>query len=178
MTGIGKLFLILGLIAVGGVVLIGGGVWYWWKHHSAEFLEAGKATLADGRKSGESLEESGCVIHAVERHKADGSMGSVIRNSVWLSGCLDTSKPQQGFCDGVPSEDNPFAVGVWAAGACVHYGLADPYCHTLFQEVSKYCSSPARSGKTRNDPPPVPPRSNDADRPSRSLLESSALSIA
>jgi hypothetical protein len=156
MTGVGKLFLILGLTAIGGVLAIGGGAWYWWRHHSAEFLEAGRAAIEDGRKSGASLEEGGCVIHAVERHKGERSMTSAIRNSVWLNGCLDTSKPQQGFCDGVPSQDNPISVGVWAANTCVQYGVADPYCHTLFQEVSKYCSSPARAGKTRNGPPPVP----------------------
>jgi len=157
MSGIGKLFLILGLIAIAGLLAITGGAWYWWKHHSVEFLEAGKATLADGRRSGESLEEGGCVIRAVESHKGERSIGSAIRNSVWLSACLQTSKPQQGFCDGVPSQDNPLAVGVWAASACAYHVLSDPYCHTLFQEISKYCSSPARAAKTRDGPPPVPP---------------------
>ncbi len=156
MSGLGKLFLILGLIAIAGVLAIGGGAWYWWKHHSTEFLEAGKATIEDGRKSGERLQESGCVTEAVARHKSGPGMASTIRNSVWLAGCLDTSSPQADFCEGVPSPDNPLTVGVWTAGACLQYGLADSYCSSLFQNVSKYCASPERAGKMKTSPPPVP----------------------
>jgi hypothetical protein len=157
MTGLGKLFLMLGLIAVVGLLALGGGAWYWWKHHSAEFLEAGTAAIEDGRKSGASLQESGCVAQVVARHKSGPGMTSTIRNSVWLSGCLDTSSPQADFCDGVPSPENPVAVGVWAAGACIQHGLGDPYCSNLFQNVATYCASSARTGKMRDGPPPMPP---------------------
>ena len=151
MAGLGKLFLTLVIIAIGGLLLIGGGAWYWWNQHSAELIEAAKATVAEGQQSGRTLEESGCVIQALERHKADWNrtMASAIRNGLWLTGCLDASRPQQRFYDGVPPEDNPVATGVWAGSACVHYGLTDPYCHTLFQNVSKYCASPRRAAKLK-----------------------------
>src|SRR5262245_8776987 len=156
MSSLGRLFLILGLIALAGLLAIGGGAWYWWTHHSQEFLESGKATIEDGRKSGGKLLEGGCVALAVDRHKAGPGMASTIRNSVWLSGCLDTSSPQADFCDGVPSPENPVAVGIWTAGTCLQYGLTDPYCSSLFQNISKYCASPERAGKMRTGPPPVP----------------------
>jgi hypothetical protein len=157
MSGIGKLFLILGLIAIAGLLAIGGGAWYWWKHHSTDFLEGGKAVMEDGRKSGATLQESGCVTQAVARHKSGPSIASTVRTSVWLTMCLDTSSPQADFCDGVPVPENPVAVGVWAAGACSQHGLADPYCSSIFQSVSSYCASPARTGKMRTGPPPIPP---------------------
>ena len=158
MTGLGKLFLILGAIAIGGVLLIGGGAWYWWGQHATEFLEAGKATIAEGEKSGDKLDENGCVVLALERHKSDWNrtIASVIRNGLWLTGCLDTSMPQKTFCEGVPSEDNPLAAGVWAGSICIQHGLSDPYCHTLFQNVSKYCYSPKRAAKIKTGAPPGP----------------------
>lgn len=157
MSSGGKLLLILGLMAVGGVLLIGGGAWYWWQHHGMDFLESGKAVIEDGRKSGEKLQEGGCVALAVDRHKAGPGMAATIRNSVWLTGCLDTSGPQADFCDGVPSPENPIAVGLWTAGACLQHGLSDSYCSSLFQNVPKYCSSPARAEKMKAGPPPMPP---------------------
>src|SRR5262245_438311 len=157
MSSAGKLFLILGLIAVGGVIAIVGGAWYWWDRHGAEFLESGQAVIEDGRRSGERLQESGCVKEAVVRHTSDGGPGiaSTIRNSVWLSGCLDTSSPQADFCHGVPSPDNPVAVGTWTAGVCVRHGFADPYCSSLFQNVPKYCASPERAEKMKAGAPPA-----------------------
>ena len=109
MTGLGKLFLILGAIAIAGVLLIGGGAWYWWDQHSTEFLEAGKATIAEGEKSGDKLDESGCVVVALERHKADWTrtLASVIRNGLWLTGCLDTSRQQKPFVRACPPRTTP-----------------------------------------------------------------------
>ncbi len=155
MAGLGKLFLILAAIAIGGLLLIGGGAWYWWDQHSTELIESAKASVADGQRSGGKLQESDCVVHALERHKSDWnrSMASVIRNGLWLTGCLDTSRPQQRFCEGVPPEDNPLVTGVWAGSACTQHGLSDPYCHTLFQNVSKYCSSPRRAQKIKSGVP-------------------------
>jgi hypothetical protein len=157
MSGIGKLFLILGLIAIAGLLAIGAGAWYWWKHHSADFLEGGKAVMEDGRKSGERLLESGCVAQAVARHKAGPGMASTVRNSVWLTACLDTSGPQADFCIGVPTPENPVAVGMWAANICAQYGLTDPYCSSIFNNVATYCASSARGTKMKSGPPPVPP---------------------
>jgi hypothetical protein len=152
---VAKLFLILAGIAVAGVLLIGAGAWYWWDRHSGELIEAAKVAVADGQKSGRRLEEAACVVLALERHKADWnrSMASTVRNGLWLNGCLDTASPQQRFCEGVPPADSPVAIGVWAGSSCVQHGYSDPYCQTLFQNISKYCSSPKRAEKLRNISP-------------------------
>jgi hypothetical protein len=157
MSSAGKLLLILGLIAIGGVIAIAGGAWYWWDRHGSEFLESGKATMEDGRRSGERLQESGCMKEAVARHTSDGGPGlaSTVRNSVWLGGCLDASSPQADFCSGIPSPDNPVAVGTWTAGVCIQHGFSDPFCSSLFQNVPKYCASPERAEKMKAAPLPA-----------------------
>jgi hypothetical protein len=158
MTGPGKLFLILGVIAISGLLLIGGAAWYWWDQHSAELFEAARASVEDGQKRGSKLEEGDCIVHALERHKADWNrtMVSVIKNGLWLTGCLDVSKLQPRFCEEVPSQDNPVLAGIWAGNICVQQGLSDHYCHTLFQNVSKYCHSPERAAKIKTGVRPGP----------------------
>ena len=67
----GKLIAILAVIAVAGVLLIGGGAWYWWSNYGTEFLDSGKTAMLDGQASGRTLDEAGCMLRAIERHKAD-----------------------------------------------------------------------------------------------------------
>lgn len=144
-----RLFLILAGIAVGGLLLMGGGAWYWWDRNKDKWIDSAKATVADGQRTGSRVEEAACVALALERHKSDRKLGitTAVEHGLWLTGCLDASKPQRRFCDGVPPQDNPVAIGVWSAAACARHGHTDPYCHTLFQTVSKYCSSASRAGK-------------------------------
>jgi hypothetical protein len=146
-----KLFAILAAIAVAGSLLVGGGAWYWWTHHGAEFLDSGKAAMMEGQASGRVLDEGGCMTQAIERHKADWNrtMASAVRNNVWLSGCLDASRVQEKFCDEVPSYDNVVAAGLWAASACANQGLSDSYCGNLVSNAVKYCSSPKRAEKLK-----------------------------
>jgi hypothetical protein len=155
---VAKLFLILLGIAVAGLLLIGAGARYWWDRHSAELIEAGKAAVADGQRTGSRIEEAACVVLAVESHKSNRQWGitSAVQNGLWLTGCLDASRPQQKFCEGVPSPDSPVAIGVWSATACAKHGSSDSSCHTIFQTVSKYCSSPGRAEKVRTGAPRGP----------------------
>ena len=147
----GKLFVILAAIAAAGLLLIGGGAWYWWKHHSAEFLESGKAAMTEGQAAGRRLDEGACMVLAIDRHKADWNrtMASAVRNNLWLSGCLDASRAQEKFCDGVPAKDDVVGAGLWAASSCARHGFSDSYCGNLFSSAVKYCGSAQRAEKLR-----------------------------
>jgi hypothetical protein len=149
-----KLLLILLAIAAAGILAIGAGAWYWWSHHSKDFLESGKAVMLEGQAAGRKLDEAACVAFAVDRHRKDGagSMGASVRNNLWLTGCLEASRPQPKFCEGVPSYDSAVAVGTWAGLSCAQQGLSDPYCGNLYGGVAKYCSSPARARKLGKEP--------------------------
>ena len=144
-----RLIAILAVIAVAGILLIGGGAWYWWTYHGAEFLDSGKTAMLEGEAAGRVLDEGGCMTRAIERHKADWnrSMVSAVRNNLWLSGCLNASRLQEKFCDEIPSYDNVVAAALWGATTCANLGLADSYCGNLVSNAVKYCSSPARSKK-------------------------------
>jgi hypothetical protein len=154
----GKLFAILAAIAVAGALLVGGGAWYWWAHYGTEFLDSGKTAMLDGQASGRTLDEAGCMLRAIERHKADWNrtMASAVRNNLWLAGCLESSRVQEKFCEDVPSSDNPVAAAVWAASACANQGLSDSYCGNLLSNAVKYCSSPRREKKLKPGALPGP----------------------
>ena len=146
-----KILLIMIVAVLSVALLIGGGAWYWWSRNSAEFLDAGIVASTEGQNSGRSLNEGGCMAAAFERHKAEGSqrIGAAVRNSVWLTSCLESSKVKDKFCDGVPAADNLIGVGTWAGASCVRQGFADPYCGTLFGIVPKYCASAQRAQKLK-----------------------------
>jgi hypothetical protein len=155
MTSLSKVFLTLAAIAVASLVLIGGGAWYWWDQNSADLLDAGKAAISEGQKSGSDLDEEDCVASALDRHKADGnrSFGSALRNNLWLSGCLNASRPQERFCTSVPVQSEAIAVALWSAQLCAQHDLSDSYCPNLLQGVAKYCSSSQRADKLNRSVP-------------------------
>lgn len=162
----GKLFAILAAIALAGVLLIGGMSWYWWTRYGSEILDSGKAAMVEGEASGRDLDEGGCMTRAIEKHKSDWNrtMASAVRNNVWLSGCLDSSRVQEKFCDDVPSGDNAVAAALWAASTCAALGLSDSYCGNLVLNAVKYCSSPARAKKLKTGAFRGPGIKSQADR--------------
>jgi hypothetical protein len=152
MSKLAKLFLTLGLVAVVGVAAIVGAAWYWWKKNGTEFVETTKAAMDEGHESGRQLKESECLDLAVEKHKAEASdtFNGAVRNSLWLTACLEASQPQQKFCADVPAETEFIKLSIWVSQSCSQRNLSDPYCQTLFQNVAKYCSSPERAEKLRS----------------------------
>lgn len=151
MSSNAKVLLILIIIVLGLAAMVTGGAWYWWRQNSADLLESGSVAMDGGHKHGSATDEAGCIAAMVERHKADGSkqLGASVRNSLWLTACLEASKVNEKFCDGVPHGDSIIATGTWAATSCVQHGFSDPYCGNLFSAVPKYCSSPSRANKRK-----------------------------
>jgi hypothetical protein len=139
---------IFGILFVLLLIVAGAGYW-WWQKNAAGMIEAGKLAMEDGHKRGMTMEESGCVTEAVSRHKAEASpsIGGSVKNGLFLRGCLDASKPQAKFCEGVPAKSNAVQVGLWAGQICQGAGLNDPYCPSLMQQVAEYCASPKRTSK-------------------------------
>ena len=147
-----KVLLILAAIAVAGLLLLVGGAWFWWDRNGTELLDAGKTAIEEGQRMGSELTESSCMSTAIDRHKADTnpSFGSALRNNLWLSGCLNASRPQEQFCVDVPPSDEILASAMWSTQMCARSGIDDPTCPNLMQSVSKYCASPQREEKLRN----------------------------
>lgn len=131
--------------------LAAGGAWWLWHRFGDRLVGAGKEAMETGRREGAELDETGCMAAAIERHRNDWriSLASSIPNNLRLSACLEASVVSDGFCDGVPSNDNVLQLAVWVAGRCNSLGFSDPYCNQLFQQVANYCSSPKRGAKLK-----------------------------
>jgi hypothetical protein len=157
MSSLSKVFLTLAAIAVVGVLLVGGGAWFWWNHNGADMLEAGKVAIQEGQRSGTELTESSCVSTSMDRHKAgaNSSFSSALRNNLWLTGCLNASKPQEQFCAGVPRQDEILTMAMWSAQKCAQSGIEDSTCPNLLQSIAKYCASPQRAEKLKENIPPA-----------------------
>ncbi|MEQ1519426.1 MAG: hypothetical protein ABL931_23370, partial [Usitatibacteraceae bacterium] len=115
MSSLAKLFIALALIAIAGLILIGGSAWYWWDRNSEQFLDASKTAIADGQKSGAELDEQGCMNNALTHHRdgARDSFVAALRNNLWLTGCLNASRPVSQFCADVPRQSDVVAGGIW-----------------------------------------------------------------
>ena len=148
-----KISLGLSLVIAGVAIVLAmvAGAWWWWNENAAKIAEAGLAASDEGRKAGASLGESGCLDKAVERHRVDDNrtiLGTV-RTTLFLRACLDASKAEAVFCEGVPAKGEVLATGTWAGNRCANLGFTDPYCAQMFNQIAEYCSSSDRASKLR-----------------------------
>ena len=143
----------LGLtIALGGIVIVaamGFGGWWWWNENAEQLTESAKGAYLEGQRAGSALDEPGCLAGAFAKHgdKENQTLLGTIRTSLFLRGCLDTSKPDPKFCAGVPPKDEVLALAAWSAQRCANQDLTDSYCGHLMAQVSEYCSSNTRTAK-------------------------------
>jgi hypothetical protein len=100
---------------------------------------------AEGREHGRSATASACVAKAMETYRGDMSFIGEARARVWLTGCLETSTPEDAFCAQVPPKDEIMRTVTWRLGECSRLGLdADKGCTRILQGVQSYCETRAR----------------------------------
>jgi uncharacterized membrane protein YhaH (DUF805 family) len=131
-------------------VLVVGSTKHWWAAHGERVVAEGKFNVEEGARSGQGIDESACVAEAVGRSKTigDASMTASVANSLWLKGCLRTSRAERPFCEGAPAKREILANAMWVNGECSRHSMgANPYCGTLFQAVADYCSSADHEAK-------------------------------
>ena len=106
------------IIAITSVVVGGAFLWigviYWIK----DTAESGMEWISDGRNFGEAVTDTECIEHGLELDDKCHGFECRISNSVWLKGCLETSKRTEGTCDGVPPADSIFASAAWRISQC------------------------------------------------------------
>ena len=129
------------LASCGGFVLIviaGGAGIFWYVHHNrARLLASGRQIQTDGVAYGRGRDANACIDEALrrgERGFADG-----IRANLFLNGCLKTATLPPDFCASVPSHEEVFRTGVWAARECQRRGHPGPPCTNLMQQVQTRC---------------------------------------
>jgi hypothetical protein len=135
--------IVLAIVAVGILAvaaIVGGGV-YWWSRHGQEYISSVRESVKEGMQAGQTLDSDQCVADAVKRHRQDPGFGTAVKTRLFLTGCLKTAEPVDGFCDEVP-RTTEFRESIrWQLAQCQAYGLSDSYCGQLFSEVQKYCDA-------------------------------------
>jgi hypothetical protein len=76
-------------------------------------------------------------------------MGGALKNSLFLSGCLNKSRVLASFCEGVPAPTEFIASAKWQQGTCATLGFKDQLCPQLVSGVAEYCVSPTRARKLK-----------------------------
>jgi hypothetical protein len=128
------------LIALLVVAVVGAGV-YWWSRNGKAYIENARNSVKEGAQFGIGTDNEGCVAEAVSRHNVDHSFGTVINTRLFLTGCLTTAEPVEGFCDAVPEQTAFMESARWQTEQCKQAGLTDGLCPQMFTEVQKYCDS-------------------------------------
>lgn len=134
------------------VALAAGGGFYWWKNYGEGMVEGMSKTVEEGQGYGREADESKCVNESVERYKRDRGIGGAIKARIFLKGCLESSAPSAGFCDGVPTKTEFSRSGEWKSEKCQQAGLNDELCPQIFEEMQEYCASSVSQNKQRPTP--------------------------
>src|SRR5215216_6239350 len=162
-----KVLLVAGLVLL--VLIVGAGVagFFVVRRYGPGLVEAGKQTFNEGVEYGRGTDNEGCLNEAVTRQARAEGLTDMIKNSVFMRSCLESSSPTPGFCDGVPRQTEFMKAIGWQAQQCKRYGLPpEKQCGQLFQQVQQFCELRGRAqGKNANEvrgdedaPPPPPPR--------------------
>jgi hypothetical protein len=134
-----------GVLVVIGTIGVGGLVWFL-NANKDKLIAQGKAVESEGTKFGKDVTEPKCVDEALSRYMKDSGITGTIQSSIWLDGCLTSSAFTDGFCDGVPSDDEITRTVVWRNEQCQKHGIGGQ-CGNVLAAVQKYCYSPVRARK-------------------------------
>ena len=138
---IGCAVLVVIAIAIGAAGL-------WWVHgHKDQLLAQGKAIVTEGETFGKGVPEPRCVDEALSRYRKDSGFTGTIRSSIWLDSCLKTSAFTDGFCDGVPADNEITRSAFWRNEQCSKRGFTGGQCGNVLAPVQKYCYSDVRAKK-------------------------------
>jgi hypothetical protein len=140
MPGWAKTVMIVALVLVLLVVgAIAGGVYLFMRSKDA-LIARSKAITTEGTDFGHQTDNQGCVNESVSRYKKEPGFTSSISTSIFLTACLDASRPTRNFCAEVPSRLNYSKSPEWRIEQCRHFDLSsDKYCPEFFGPVQQFC---------------------------------------
>jgi hypothetical protein len=133
-----------GLIVTVGLlcIIIGGSVMAvksWWGKNKDRIAEAGRAEIVAGRDFGQNTDNAGCVASTFDRYRPSPGMMSVVKASVYMGSCLETSKVTPGFCETVPPPSEIMRTAEWTNRECQKAELTDRYCPSLVRRLQEFC---------------------------------------
>lgn len=137
-TAVKVMLIVIALILLAVFAIAGLGA-YWWSQNGQRLVEGVQQARNEGLTFGRSTDNAGCLNEALSRHRAHHGFSDAISNNLFLNGCLETSRPTAGFCEGVPPSDEFGATVGWQMEQCREAGISDNYCGQLFQQVQQHC---------------------------------------
>ena len=106
------------------------------------------AMQAEGATFGRKATESACLTEGMARYAKNTGVVGGMAQMLWLGGCLETSKLDADFCDGVPSPAEMGPSVVWRVAKCQELGLGgDARCSNILGQVQTYCAGDMRKTK-------------------------------
>jgi len=135
------------------------------RRYGPGLVEAGKQAVEEAHDYGRRTDNESCVNEAAARHSRTEGIGAMIKNGIFLRGCLEASRPTPGFCDAVPNRFEFVRIAQWQLEECRRYSLPpEKQCGQLFQQVQEFCEhrrlTPGvviDNSNSDDEPPPPPP---------------------
>ena len=137
----GCLKTIVGVVVLILAIVAGVAGYSWYSRHGRQLKEAARRAREEGMQLGEETDDQSCLDEALRRHRHAGGLAQAMVDDLFLKGCLSSSEPTDGFCDGVPRRRQRMAGATWQIKRCAAAGFSDPLCRSIFVQVQEYCES-------------------------------------
>lgn len=134
-----RIIVALVMITLVGIVAVVFAIAAWFKtgKQSSPRMEA---KMQDGVEFGKTTNQQGCIDEGLKR----GSRMALLDwddqgdNEDFVLGCLKSSAPSPGFCDGVPSGVKNIFVD-WTKKKCEKINMIEPICTGIFDQQIRFC---------------------------------------
>ncbi|MFN0107981.1 MAG: hypothetical protein ACKVZH_03935 [Blastocatellia bacterium] len=140
----------IGLSIAAGLMLVlmlgAGGCIYYLSQLTGQVKEDQKAA----ERFGESADEAACLKETLSRSKDKSGISGIASNAVFLSACLQKSRPTAGFCADVPSSNDEETIKAWVKTRCQELGQSEFTCGSIYGAIASHCQNRG------SDPEPEP----------------------
>jgi hypothetical protein len=92
----------------------------------------------EGTEFGKTTDQRGCINEGLKRGKKIADITSQVGNRDFVKGCLRSSQPTSGFCDGVPSILGKL-FGDWEEKQCQQISNPTVACKDVMKEQILFC---------------------------------------
>jgi len=139
------LLIAFGVMALLGVAVLGGIVW-WFASNKDRLLLEGKEAMAEGQAFAASHDQSACVDEALRKGAACSGIMCEVEAKFFTTACIQRAQPTPGFCDGVPPKNEIMKTASWCAHECERRGKrGNERCGRIVQAVPEACHGALRT---------------------------------
>jgi hypothetical protein len=129
-------------IIVAGALLVTcfGGGYYLFTQFGGRMKDEAKIVRADVEAFAPTTDNAGCVAEVPNRYAEGSEVTSMLKQTMFLSGCLRLSKPTPGFCDDVPAARDVLDSQKWQKEQCAQEKRTNLRCPLVASAIQQHCS--------------------------------------